>query len=1142
MKKAITFSLKSLSLKQGSIIIILLIILLIRTPLAAFSQVAPAPKIESPNSASLGVFGEVPVSKFTGTPDISVPIHTVSAGSIKVPIALRYHPSLVKPNSPPGWTGLGWNLQSYGTISRQRNGAYDELDELYLNAFIPSPNTDEGLSGSEQLIKNDWNTPGSLKDYFKDVPVGEKALDIRADEFNFNVLGYSGKFFYTADGWKVISGDPIKVEPTGFLTGSEISNAIDSYTDVSIDLFTQHPRMFKGFTLTTPDGTKYIFGGIDAVELTSLYGSNMDHHYMVNTWFLKKIIDINQNEVIFDYERSYPICHLSSFTQYASISCEGKDGKWFMDPDHLFTDHENWEEGLVDTRWHGGNFIWSMYLKQISTVKETVSFEKSVSTQLRYTDTYLKYPYGEAEGEQNGFPNNGVEFGLHEIGGAWYVDKLKWEQLDRVIVKNKNEEELVSFQFKYSESPDQRLTLNSLYWFDEAGKRISYRFAYDSIEALPPYGGNYTDHWGFFNNQNLRGTSFNNLFDKRNTNPDFVKKGLIKTITYPTGGFTEFDWEAHKFSEVVAASRESLEPYLDYAGGCRIKEIRSYPENATLPVVKKFHYVKDFRSGIDVNTLLSSGVLNGLPQYFFPVEQRAGTYSGLPIEYGLKSFNSQVNYSYNGQGSYIGYSEVIEENSQGAYTKHTFTNYGPDIHNQSHFDMGTEGILGWKEGEDRYIAMSSLEQERGKPTGVFLFTNDNIPVEETKYFYRTDYERFYEYIKRVDFRGKYRCTYDDKLVLASSFKEFTYNYYVVKKETKQFDQTGANPVTTVWDYSYNDLNLLKEEKMTDSEGIEWTKKFLYPSDFTRKADADWHINKMQDNHLLNYMVEEQTRKGFNIVSAVFNHHQFTSPTVTTAANYPVRQQSYRAEFEVPLTSGQFKGLDADGALTAGTHYKLLFTADFDGKGKPLSVEKNDGTTDSYLWGLYNSLPVAVGAHAPLGTIAFTGFEDGEDENSGWTLAGTHYAETAERKTGLLSRKLSAGASLTKNMSAHPTPYTVSFWAKAVSSTASVTVNSGTGMAVSSGWSFFQQDVSLPAGGDVNIVISGAQVYLDEVRVHPKEASMRTASYNLSGSLNTITDENGVPAYYNHDTLQRLKLIQDQDKNVVKTYEYHYQVP
>lgn len=77
---------------------------------------------QAPSVASLNTYGAVPVSLFTGTPDISIPIHTIKTSSIEVPISIRYNINNVKPNNHPGITGLGWTLFAGGSITRVQQG------------------------------------------------------------------------------------------------------------------------------------------------------------------------------------------------------------------------------------------------------------------------------------------------------------------------------------------------------------------------------------------------------------------------------------------------------------------------------------------------------------------------------------------------------------------------------------------------------------------------------------------------------------------------------------------------------------------------------------------------------------------------------------------------------------------------------------------------------------------------------------------------------------------------------------------------------------------------------------------------------------------------------------------------------------
>ena len=72
----------------------------------------------SPNAASLGQYGDIPVSYYTGVPNISIPLYTINSGEIKLPISLSYHSSGIKVTQEASWVGLGWALNAGGVITR----------------------------------------------------------------------------------------------------------------------------------------------------------------------------------------------------------------------------------------------------------------------------------------------------------------------------------------------------------------------------------------------------------------------------------------------------------------------------------------------------------------------------------------------------------------------------------------------------------------------------------------------------------------------------------------------------------------------------------------------------------------------------------------------------------------------------------------------------------------------------------------------------------------------------------------------------------------------------------------------------------------------------------------------------------------
>src|SRR5882724_12246390 len=83
------------------------------------------PTPASPNAASLGKYGEVPVSLSTGVPNINIPLYEVKTGNISLPISIDYHAGGIKVEERASWVGLGWSLNAGGVITRVCRGTPD---------------------------------------------------------------------------------------------------------------------------------------------------------------------------------------------------------------------------------------------------------------------------------------------------------------------------------------------------------------------------------------------------------------------------------------------------------------------------------------------------------------------------------------------------------------------------------------------------------------------------------------------------------------------------------------------------------------------------------------------------------------------------------------------------------------------------------------------------------------------------------------------------------------------------------------------------------------------------------------------------------------------------------------------------------
>ena len=255
----------------------------------------------SPNATALEKFAEIPVSLYTGVPNVNVPIYNLSSRHLSVPISLAYHYTGLKPNETPSWVGLGWSLNAGGVITRTIRGKPDEtggvgyyeiknqLKDEYIYKYAGT-NPD-----SIALAEQEW---GFLKS------VAEGLYDTQPDVYSFNVAGYTGKFFIEK------------------LSENNYKAYTIPYQNVKIEVLGTFPT--GGWKITVPNGTQYIFGGdgtdadgnpINLSEKSSTIsttdgGNPTPGVEGVTAWYLREIKSMNQDDKIeFHYRAASPSNH-----------------------------------------------------------------------------------------------------------------------------------------------------------------------------------------------------------------------------------------------------------------------------------------------------------------------------------------------------------------------------------------------------------------------------------------------------------------------------------------------------------------------------------------------------------------------------------------------------------------------------------------------------------------------------------------------------------------------------------------------------------------------------------------------------------------------------------------------------------------
>jgi len=337
-------------------------------------------------------------------------------------------------------------------------------------------------------------------------------------------------------------------------------------------------------------------------------------------------------------------------------------------------------------------------------------------------------------------------------------------------------------------------------------------------------------------------------------------------------------------------------------------------------------------------------------------------------------------------------------------------------------------------------------------------------------------------------------------------------YKNLASTTETLYNDDGSTTTNTTSYTYNSHQYVSQSSTTTSVAQQFLKtNITYPFDVTGNSV----LNQMVGLNMLDYPVKQEQLKNTTPISGITtNYYNFGS---TVPRIYP-------------QTVDVKKG--------SGTYETRLHYFGYDEDGNPLSVSKENGVLNSYIWNYNKSYPVAEVKNANAADIAYTSFE--ADGNGNWTgiISGNTVADVNSVTGSKYYNLTSAG--LTKTGLTTTTAYIVSYWSKggqyAVTGTSAagwpknlrtVTINGIT-------WVNWEHKVS----GVSTITISGT-AGIDELRLYPANAQMTTYTYAPLIGMTSQTDSNNKVTYFEYDAFGRLKLIRDNNKNIIKTFSYQY---
>ncbi len=1115
------------------------------------------PNIMSPEAASLGKYGMYDVNLYTGSPNISIPFHQISENGVNIPIALSYDASGFIPNRNASVVGTNWNLVAGGAITRTVNGRADDSYDLvsdpfgndkgyiYARIHAQKPNYSAefirtiGFLPSSSTLSSSFCCPSGAPTIHSICynPTFNLDYEYQPDIFAFNFLGHSGKFFMDNNGQVQVSADRrYKVDLSGMAPIYDFQSILGFSPNVTVGSLENNT--ISVIKMTSDDGYEFTFGGkFKELEVQFSYTSPFDRGVsatsgVINAWYLTKVktpegVIINFKYKSYSADDATVIGNL--FTNSESGPINNTPGG-FLEVKIFASQRRTYEKvgGSItsnnNTVLTAKALVKHCYLEEIETELQKVKFFYTEKDQVNkfYDGTINGYAINPITGN--------LVFGNVNRNSNYFTQRLY--KIDVSDVFNgggipqgyqpfaNSKQLLLNYVYKPGSST-YRLFLDNV-----VNNGLTYNFAYTNNDNLPaPYTLG-TDLWGYYNGQNNTdlvgdpGVPFGPIGEfetdlqspgrDRRAYANVATDGMLKSISYPTGGKTEFTFENHEYGKILKRKVSSgivpvWENATGIAGGLRIKEIKNTPGTTTT-----YKYLLNYEQGTNGG---SSGLLVKNEIYktdFFDA-----------ISSNVQRIITDNNIS--GASSYgaphIGYKEVVEINSEG-FSKYVFTNHetNPDT-----YDLGSDSykitndlsapLSNFNNQLKRLFKYSSREDERGKLKRKTIYSSSNTPVLETEYTYNTDPQRdaartlgvFVPHNLRVGAEAQ-PCTF--LVGVVHSYALYYYHNLVSSEIVKNYGNGLSVPIITTTTYTYksNTNPLLTQKTVTQSDGSVLKYQYEYPEDFIAQSP---YSTMVSTKNILTPVVTEKVLKNNTLLSVnKRNYAEFNGLIYKVASQKMINQQ------ELP-----------------NTELDILSITKYNSKGMITEANKPGNHKLSYLWnhkGLFN---VAQVVNADNLSVAYTSFE--ADGNGGWNFSPAAVMTDYSAITGQKRYSLGPSATLSLVNTVPAGTYIVSYWSKngQYNVSGSSSVIAGT---LAGDWRYYQHTVT----GVTSVSISGSGV-IDEVRLYPQGAFMTTYTYEALVGITSQCSSNNRIIYYEYDLRGRLVMIRDQDRKILKKICYTF---
>jgi len=1041
--------------------------------------------------ASLGKYGEIPVSLCTGIPNISMPLYEIKDGPLNLPISLSYHAGGIRVEEIASNVGLGWTLNAGGILGRQIRGKADETgwitDGPHRIANI--------LQNGNQDQKNQMS-----------LDIENGSIDGEPDIYYYNFDGQFGKFLFSQDG--TLHNYPIKNISVASING--------------------------GWKIITEDGTVYEFTKSEIVTTATCSGGDGD---ATTAWFLTKITSSDgKRQISFTYEnltywasvflgqtQDFPINGNGECLGDVNNTCDGTNvyntqrlkridfsgGYIKFNYNNVRQDISPGTDKSLDQIeiYTSGNTLIKKYdfaysyfgggsnpadnrLKLISLSEKSATnqkppyvftYEESVQLPNRLSASTDHWGYYNGKNNTTHIAsfdysnNNGDPFTFHGADKTANPATMQAGILKKIQYPTGGE---TDFTYETNTTADERIptatyTQNYNYGLDQPYSSLTSPYETSSF-AIPSQGADVQLYVaGLATSGSYCSYEVNlhsNLIKDDNVSSPFttITDGT-RYIHLPAGTYKfrftfdnlcntgNLNYYINLDAKIPVLSEMGKRP----VGGLRINQIEDKPGNGGQSVIKKYRYEDE----LDITK--SSGVLINYPEYGYVLTvdnwKRSSftndCYYDRTCVYLVQQ--SKTNYPLaTTQGSYVGYSHVIEDLGDNGEIRH---NYSVNSFATSSFPFAPVETYEWTQGAED--ATKYYAKKNGQ-----LVLSKEISYD----YYSSNPEFVYGYMVGRNYIYTGPCPPWVTSAPLTTYILFPRFWALNSVNERLYDQNDPSKYTeTTANYSYDPNHYqITQNKTTASssnsnikEEIVTNKK--YPQDYnfsgTPSGSEAQGIKKLQDLHIVNVPVEEYSyRQSRDISTNAISNQRVISSTITAfRPDFPYPQEIYRLEIPAAIglssygtgsaLSGNALIKNADIDIAASYKSVIIFNS-YDALGNLTQQQKTNDVNTAYLWGYGSRYPVAK------------------------IINSTSDMAQSQITQGILDSPV--------------------------------------------------DDISL-------------RIHLANLRNMPGTL-VTTYTYSPLVGMTSETDPNGRTIFYEYDSFGRLKLIRDKDGNIIKSFEYKYQ--